>query len=130
MHALTLSNGTKMPALGLGTCNFFAIGAASHFSGQIPRETVPKIVAEALRVGYRHFDCASVYENECEIGTSLAAAYKAGVVKREDLFITSKVFSTDFGAPHLRQSFEDTCRVSILNASFNYCQTSFCLCVL
>jgi len=49
-------------------------------------------VEAALKGGYRHIDCAHIYGNETEIGESLRKCFEEGVVKKEDIFITSKLW--------------------------------------
>jgi len=48
-------------------------------------------VKSAIDIGYRHFDCAAFYNNENSIGKAIAEKIKEGVIKREELYITSKV---------------------------------------
>ena len=72
---------------------------------------VEQAIKDAIDVGYRLFDCAHVYGNEREIGKAIADKIADGTVKREDLFVTSKLWNT-FHKPELveagiRRSLED-----------------------
>lgn len=82
----TLYTGARIPAVGIGTFG------SDRFSG----EEVAAAVLGAISVGYRHIDCAAVYGNEHLIGGSLQKAI-AGGIKREELFITSKVWNNMHG---------------------------------
>ena len=79
---LTLNSGYKIPAIGLGTF-------------QSDKGKLAEIIKKAILVdGYRHIDTASMYGNENEIGVALKECFSAGI-KREDLFITSKIWHTE-----------------------------------
>ena len=56
----------------------------------------------ALELGYRHIDCASIYGNEAEIGLALAGAFRDGVVQRDQLWITSKLWNDCHGPDQVR----------------------------
>lgn len=80
MKYITLNNEQKMPIIGLGTWK------------SAPGE-VYQAIRWALKLGYAHFDCAQIYGNQPEIGAALHDAFAEDGIKREDLFITSKIWN-------------------------------------
>ena len=62
---------------------------------QVLGDIITSAVENAIDIGYRSFDTAFAYDNEQEIGTAIANKIAEGVVKREDLFITSKVCNSE-----------------------------------
>ena len=81
MKSFTLYSGNVMPGIGLGTW-------------KSDPGVVGEAVETALELGYRHLDCAHIYGNEEEIGAALKNVFDGGSVKREDIFITSKLWNT------------------------------------
>lgn len=75
-----LNTGASIPSVGFGTW-------------QADPGVVKDAVLTAIKVGYRHIDCAFLYGNQKEIGEALKEAFDSGLVKREDLFITSKLWN-------------------------------------
>jgi alcohol dehydrogenase (NADP+) len=98
MSHLTFANGDSMPQIGLGTWK------------SKPGE-VYAAVREAIRIGYRHIDCAAIYLNETEIGKAFKDAFAAGDVRREDLWVTSKLWNNAHAEeavlPALRRTLAD-----------------------
>jgi len=84
---IKLASGQSIPSIGMGTFG----------SDRYGPEEVSAAVAGAIRIGYRFFDCASVYGNEDLIGRVFEEAFLTKVVKREELFITSKVWNDMHG---------------------------------
>lgn len=91
----TFNDDREMPLLGLGTY-------------KLRGEDLIRSVREAIDLGYRHFDTATLYENEEELGQALNEAMKAGDVTRDELFITSKVWHDHHGKDKVGQAFRES----------------------
>ncbi len=85
------ANGAKIPAVGLGTW-------------ELRGRTCARLVEQAVRLGYRHIDTAQIYENEREVGDGL----RASRVRRDDVFVTTKVWTTHFAPNDLERSTKES----------------------
>lgn len=78
---------------------------------KVAREDAAQTAYEAIKAGYRHLDCACDYGNEAEIGQGIARAIADGIVTREELWITSKLWNTFHAPQHvelgIRKSLQD-----------------------
>lgn len=91
--AITLSSGYKMPMIGLGVW-------------RMEGKSIKDLILSSIKIGYRHFDCAADYRNEAEVGEALKEAFQTGLVKREELFITTKLWNSDHG--HVLEACKDS----------------------
>ena len=80
MKYVKLNTGANMPAIGLGTWK--------SNNGEVYHA-----IRWALKLGYNHFDCADIYGNQEEIGQAFSDAFKEDNLKREDIFVTSKLWN-------------------------------------
>jgi alcohol dehydrogenase (NADP+) len=96
----TLASGEKIPAIGMGTFG----------SDKYGQQEVAEAVGGAIKAGYRFFDCASVYGNEAQIGAVFEQALRTGDLKRQELFITSKVWNDMHGQGDVLLSLAKTLR--------------------
>lgn len=87
MKTFKLNNGVEIPVLGFGVF-------------QIPQEQTKQAVLDAIEVGYRHFDTAQSYFNEEEVGDAIAET----IIPRENLFITTKVWLSNYGYENTKTS--------------------------
>ncbi|KAL1551710.1 alcohol dehydrogenase (NADP(+)) [Salvia divinorum] len=87
-NQVRLNNGTTIPLLGMGTYSF-----------ENDRKSTEHAIQAALKMGYRHFDTAQIYGSEAALGNALNAAISNGVVRREELFVTSKLWGSHHHDP-------------------------------
>lgn len=81
MNSVTLSNGLAIPQMGLGLW-------------KVNPSIAPDLVVNAIRYGYQHLDCASDYGNESAVGKGIALALNQNLIRRDDLWVTSKLWNT------------------------------------
>jgi D-xylose reductase len=93
--SFALPSGDQIPAVGLGLW-------------KIAQADAPNVIQDAIAAGYRHFDAACDYGNEAEAGAGFKAAFQSGLCKREDLWITSKLWNTYHAGEHVYPACERT----------------------
>lgn len=98
-----LNTGARIPAIGLGTWQSGGDQCVEAFK-------------TALAFGYRHIDCARLYGNEVEVGEAIADAVAKGLLKRENLFVTSKLYCT----MNSLNKIENSVKVSLKNLGVEY----------
>lgn len=94
MQDIVFNNGLKIPAVGFGTMNIFDL-----------KECI-RVIKEAYDVGYRLFDCAQIYGNEEILGQAL----KEAKISRKEIFLTTKVWISEFEGNRCRESLEESMR--------------------
>lgn len=104
MNYITLNTGARMPIIGLGTWNV---------SKNKAEETIKLAL---LEYGYRHVDCAAVYQNEKEIGNAFFDIFSKNLLKREDVFITSKLWNTE----HKKENVIKACEKTLKDLKLDY----------
>lgn len=98
MQTIQLNNGVKMPQLGFGVY-------------QIPLDETAEAVYQAIKVGYRLIDTASIYGNEKATGEGIKRAIDEKLVTREELFVTSKLFILQTPEEKATETIEQSLRV-------------------
>ena len=101
----TLYTGAKIPCVGLGTFG----------SDRFTASEITEAVLGAAQIGYRHFDCAAVYDNEKEIGVSLQKIISGGI-RHEELWITSKLWNDK----HAEEDVIPACQKSLEDLQLDY----------
>ena len=89
------ANGARIPAIGLGTMT-------------LKGDICVNAVKAAVQLGYRHIDTAERYGNESEVGEGLAQGLRGAGLKRDDVFVTTKVYHDKLAAADFQRSFDES----------------------
>ena len=93
MNELIKVGNKEMPSIGLGLW-------------KIKKRQTSQVVQQAIKIGYRHLDSAADYGNEVEVGYGIKDSISRGYCKREDLWITSKLWNTYHSKEHIQKACE------------------------
>jgi len=96
---LKLADGTLMPQAAMGTF---------HSDNPDLEDAMEDIIVEAIRLGYRHIDCATAYQNEEVVGRAIARAIDTDMVKREELFVLSKLWNKNMKPKEVIPALEES----------------------
>ncbi len=95
MKTFAIDREQRIPALGLGTWKLVG-------------EDAYQAVTTAISAGYRHFDCARIYANESDVGRALSDSCRSGMVQRDDLWVTSKLWNDCHRPEHVKPALQRT----------------------
>lgn len=98
---IELPDGSLMPQAAMGTF---------HSDNPDLKENMEDIIVEAIRLGYRHLDCARAYQNEEVVGKAIDKAIKKGLVRREDLFVLTKLWNKTMSKDEVIPAAEESLR--------------------
>lgn len=101
---LILNTGAPMPTIGLGTWK------------SAPDKVGQAVMCALSECGYRHIDCAAIYRNEKEIGKAFKKVFENKIRKRENIFITSKLWNTE----HHTSSVKKACKATLTDLNLEY----------
>ncbi|MDO8581802.1 MAG: aldo/keto reductase [bacterium] len=104
METIILNTGVSMPSIGLGTWK------------SEPKKVGQAVEYALLEAGYRHIDCAAIYLNEKEIGAAFKKVFASGKMKREDVFVTSKLWNTE----HAKEDVVMACKKTLVDLRLDY----------
>jgi len=104
---LPLPDGSQMPQAAMGTF---------HSDNPDLMEMMEDVVVEAIRLGYRHLDCATAYQNEEVVGAAIKRAIGEGLVTRDELFVTTKLWNKNMN----REEVIPACEYSLQLLGLDY----------
>ncbi|XP_014690478.3 aldo-keto reductase family 1 member C23 isoform X1 [Equus asinus] len=93
-----------------------ALGFGTYAPNEVPKSKAVEATKSAIDAGFRHIDCAHLYDNEKEVGLAIRSKIQDGTVKREDIFCTSKLWATSLRPQLVRPALEK----SLKNLQLDY----------
>ena len=104
---MTRTDTLRFTRIAHGSVMIPAVGFGTLISDPLATKQAAKA---ALEVGFRHLDCAERYRNEEAVGEAMQEAFKAGTLRREDLFVTTKLWNTNHRPERVKLAFDASLR--------------------